>query len=188
MSFREQHRRGGACGCVAATGLALTMAAATLSAQADSVPEYNAKAGFLTAFTNYANWPLETFASTASPVMLCVLGQDPFGDVLDRTAAVSRGSRPLQVRRIRTPNDASECQVVFIAKRESRSEAAWLAALKGKPVLTVGESGQTVARGGLVEFATVRDKVAFDVNLSAAEQVGVKLSSDLLSHARKVYR
>ena len=175
-------------GCLIAKVLTLTLIASSLFAQSQTVPEYNAKAGYLSTFTNYATWPADAFASAASPTVLCVLGQDPFGDVLDKTAAASRGNRPLHVRRIRTPNAAAGCQLVFIAKAESRNEAEWLAALKNKPVLTVGESGQTVARGGAVEFATVRDKIVFDVNLMGTEPSGVKLSSDLLSHARKVYR
>jgi YfiR/HmsC-like len=169
-------------------GLVWTCVPASLSAEPAPVPEYNAKAGYLVAFQSYVTWPAGALAAPTSPVVLCVLGRDPFGAVLDETAAARVGARPLQVRRIHSPNDAGDCQIVFIGKAESAREAEWLAAIKRKPILTVGESGKTVERGGAVEFGAVRDRVAFEVSLPAAEQAGLKISSDMLAHARKVYR
>jgi hypothetical protein len=108
--------------------------------------------------------------------------------VLDRTAAANRGGRRLVIRRLQLPADAAGCQIVFIPKSESRNEAGWLAALKGKPILTVGESGQTLARGGVLAFVVAHDRVGFEANLKAMEESHVKLSSDLLAHARRVFR
>jgi hypothetical protein len=171
-----------------AMGLLWACVPPSVSAEPAPVPEYNAKAGFLVAFQSYVTWPADVPATPASPLVLCVLGRDPFGAVLDETAAARIGARPLRVRRIDSPNDAGDCQIVFIGKTESTREAQWLAALKWKPILTVGESGKTVERGGAVEFGAVRDRVAFEVSLPAAEQAGLKVSSDMLAHARKVYR
>jgi len=172
----------------AIAALVATCVAASGQAQPPVVPEYNAKAGFLVAFPSYVTWPPEAVVSPASPAVVCVLGTDPFGDVLDQTAAARIAARPLQVRRIHAPAESTGCQIVFIGKGESAQEAEWLAALKTRPVLTVGESGKTVERGGVVEFGATRDRVAFEVSLRAAEQAGLKVSSDLLAHARKVYR
>lgn len=166
--------------------VALALAGSTLRAQPATVPEYSAKAGFLTTIAHYTTWPPEAFASPDAPIVIGVLGADPFGDVLSMTAAASRGGRPLQVRRLRTPRDADGVHIVFIGKAESRNEAAWIAALKDKPILTVGESGETLARGGILEFIRAQDKIGFSVNLPAAQLAGLRLSSDLLTHARKV--
>jgi hypothetical protein len=166
----------------------VTCLASSGHAQPPVIPEYNAKAGFLVAFPSYVTWPPDAALSSTAPMVLCVLGADPFGDVLDQTAAARIASRPLQVRRIQAPGESAGCQIVFIGKGETAQEAGWLAALKTRPVLTVGESGKTVERGGAVEFGAVRDRVAFEVSLRAVEQAGLKVSSDLLAHARKVYR
>jgi hypothetical protein len=171
---------------VLALSMALLAVADRAQPQVPVVREYDAKAGFLTAFTKYVTWPANALAPQSSPVLICILGSDPFGDVLDRTAALTRNGRPLQVRRIRLIDDAVKCHVVFIARSESRNETEWIAALRNKPILTVGESGRTLERGGDVEFTTTRDQVRFDVNLTAARQAGLILSSDLLSHAGKV--
>ena len=167
---------------------ALVVASWTLSAQPATAPEYNIKAGFLTKFINYTTWPADRFESATSPVVIGVLGTDPFGDILDKTAALSRGGRPLEVRRILTPADAAACHLVFIGKSESRHETEWIAALKQRAVLTVGESGHTIERGGIVEFVSVRNSVGFEASLPAMEQAALKLSSDMLVHARRVYR
>ena len=175
-------------------GLALVIAAVlgvtspSFHAQSTIAPEYNVKAGFLTTFINYTNWPEERFESPDSPIVICVLGRDPFGDVLDRTAALSRSGRSLRVRRIRTPGEATSCHLVFIGRTEGRLEASWLSFLRRLMILTVGESGQTIARGGIVEFVTVGASVRFDVGLAAMEQAGIRLSSDMLAHARQVVR
>jgi hypothetical protein len=171
-----------------AMGLIWACVPASVSAEPAPVPEYNAKAGYLVAFQSYVTWPADAPAMPASPVVLCVLGHDPFGAVLDETAAARVGPRPLRVRRIHSPNDAGDCQIVFIGKTESTHEEQWLAALERKPILTVGESGKTLERGGAMQFGAVRDRVAFEVSLPAIEQAGLKVSSELLAHARKVYR
>ena len=166
--------------------LILALAGSTVRAQPATVPEYSAKAGFLTTIARYTTWPPEAFTSPDAPIVIGVLGADPFGDVLTMTAAASRGGRPLQVRRLRAPKDADGVHIVFIGKGESRNEALWIAAIKDKPVLTVGESGETLTRGGILEFIRVQDKIGFAVNLPAAQLAGLRLSSDLLSHAKRV--
>jgi hypothetical protein len=161
--------------------------AAPQSPDSSAVPEYSAKAGFLTTFTKYTSWPAGAFESATAPVVIGVIGRDPFGDVLDKAAA-RQGGRPLEVRRLRSQQEAERCHVVFIGKAASRSEAEWLAALSSRPILTVAESGEPAARGSIVQFVLVGNRLTFDVNLSAAEQAGIRLSSDLLSHARQVVR
>jgi len=156
-------------------------------AQPSAAQEYQVKAGFLTAFAQYVTWPQSTFSDTNSPILLGVLGTDPFGEVLTRTAREQKGPRPLEVRRIRTVEEAAKCHVVFISQAETRSEAAWLEALKEKPVLTVGESGDTINRGGVLEFVIVDDRVRFDADWAAMERAGLKIATPMLKSARNVH-
>ena len=158
------------------------------AAQTQAVDEYTLKASFLTLFPQYTSWPSNMLTGSNAPVVIGVLGSDPFGPVLDQTALGQKGGPPLTVKRITTLEEAAQCYVVFIAKTESRNEAAWLAALKDMPVLTVGESGQTIARGGAVEFKTEDKRIRFEINLPAVETAKLKISSLMLAHASKVYR
>lgn len=171
-------------GFVAAT-LWLTPAAWTQPATA---PEYEVKAGFLTTFTQYTTWPADCFTNSNAPILIGVLGENPFGAALEMTARAQQGGRPLQVRPVRTAEEAAQCHVVFISKAESRNEAAWLEALKDKPVLTIGESGQTLTRGGVLEFVIENKRVRYEASWPAMARAGLKIGAPMLASARKVHQ
>lgn len=153
-------------------------------------PEYNVKAGYLLLFAEHTSWPTNAAATSPTPIVIGVLGSDPFQGALERTARRQTGSRPFEVRSVANEVEAAQCHVVFISKAEKANEARWLAALRDKPILTVGESGQTLALGGVVEFVELakREKrLRFEVSRTAITQAGLKLDSRMLSSARQVY-
>ena len=49
--------------------------------------EYQIKAGFLFNFTRFVTWPEKTFATAASPIVICVVGDTPITDPLIEAAA-----------------------------------------------------------------------------------------------------
>ena len=159
-----------------------------MQAQPDFAPEYNVKAALLTKFARYTEWPANTFSGNSDPIIIGVVGEDPFGQVLPETARQQTGPRPLLVRHLTNPVEAADCQVVFISRAESEHEAAWLGALKGKPIVTVGDSGQTLERGGTLEFKLVEGRVRFDASWPAMQQAGLKFSADMLQFAHKVFK
>ena len=61
-----------------------------------------------------------------------------------------------------------------------------LAALKGKPVLTVGEGDGFVAAGGMIRFIKDGAKISFDLDLGAASGVALKLDQKIRQIARNV--
>ncbi len=169
-----------------AAGLLAVMAAPVL-AQPSVAPEYNLKAGFLTRFVQYTVWPESVFPTTNSPIVIGVLGADPFGDVLKKTAQDETAGRPLRVLHVDSLEAAARCQLVFISKLEDEHEAEWLAALRRLPILTVGESGHTIERGGILQFDIADDRVRFDANWTAMKDAGLKISTPMLLSARKVF-
>lgn len=92
------------------------------------------------------------------------------------------------MREVSTPEEVAGCHVVFISKAEGQREAQWLATLKGNPVLTVGESGQTLSRGGVLEFVLDKKRIRFDASSQAIAQARLKISSQMLGSARKVHQ
>ncbi len=143
----------------------------------------------MVAFAQATTWPSNAPTTSNSPIVIGVLGDDPFGDVLDRMARDREGKRRLLVRRVASAAEAAQCQVVFIGQKESRNESAWLDELKDKSVLTIGESGQTLKRGGILElFVAVDKRVRYEASWPAMERARLKLSADLLACARKVHQ
>jgi hypothetical protein len=151
--------------------------------QPQEAPQYNVKAGYLCLFTGYTTWPTNIFAASNSPIVIGVLGANPFGGVLVETAARQQGARPLQVRHLTEVGEADGCQLVFISRAEEKREAEWLADLRGKPILTVGESDHTLGCGGVLALKIVDGHVGFDVNWSALRHMNLKINSQMLQHA-----
>jgi hypothetical protein len=82
-----------------------------------------------------------------------VLGQDPFGNILDETLQQKMiGGRPLLVRRLKDKIEGRRCQMVFVSSSESTHLAEILESLKGANVLLVGEATGFAESGGTIEF------------------------------------
>lgn len=151
-------------------------------------PSSSVKASLLANFAKYTTWPDNTFATPETPVIIGVLGPRAFIEIIEQTAQKTHGARRIEVRAISTVDEAMQCQLVYITEEERKNEAAWFTAMKGKPIVTVGESGQTIRRGGQLEFAIEKDRLKFDASWPAMEAAGVKFKSDMLKFARNVFR
>jgi uncharacterized protein DUF4154 len=172
-------------------GLALILVGATLAFTLPRAPqplEYRVKAAYLLNFTRYVEWPPTAFATPQAPIVLCTLGQDPFGEQLEQTVAgrTSQG-RPIALRQVDGATTARGCHVVFLTYEEWRRRPDVLPALRGRGALVVGETQEFVADGGMISFVTVDQTIRFAVNLSAAGAEGLRVSSRMLALAMTVY-
>jgi YfiR/HmsC-like len=163
----------------------LPMVALPLRAQTQA--EYNVKAIYLTKFAPFIEWPDQALASGS--ITICVVGEDPFGSVLDKAAAASTGGRGLTVRRIATidTSDAaafSKCQIAYV--NDPLTGLDVIDALKTKPVVTVTDSGMRMH--GVISFVMQDNHVRFDIDDALAEKNGIHFSSKLLELARAVTR
>ena len=148
--------------------------------------EYRIKAAFLYNFTSFVTWP-DNLAGE-SEFTLCVFGDDPFGELLDKLAGKSVNGRQLVVRRLESLALLDQCKLVFISEMPSDQLGAALALLHGLPVLTVSDIHGFTELGGIIEFRIIENKVRFDINVNAAESSGLNISSKLLSLASRFRR
>jgi hypothetical protein len=145
--------------------------------------EYQVKAAYLYNFAKLVDWP----APANGPVVIAVFGRDPFGDVLDRTVqGKTIDGRPLVVERLSNLEQLKGCHILFVSAAEKKRLGAILSAVRGEPVLTVGEFEGFLDAGGKVNFTVEQNRIRFDVNLSAARQVGLRISARVLNLARLV--
>jgi hypothetical protein len=156
---------------------------------ADQAPtEYQVKAAFLYNFARFVEWPPRAFASASAPIDVCVLGEDPFGEALNRVLAGKMlGERPMMERRGKKLRELGGCEILFISGSERERVGEILEELRTAPVLTVGESEEFAARGGGVQFTLEDNHVHFIINVDATERAGLKVSSRLLSLAHVVH-
>ena len=156
--------------------------------QTSATSGYEVKTAFLFNFAKFIDWPASSFPSPQAAFTICVLGQDPFGNVLDDTLLGKIiGVRPLVLHRLKDKNEARHCQMVFISSSESARLPEIFASLQGTDVLLVGETPGFAASGGTIEFTLEDNHVRFTINLDAADRSGLKFSSKLLALAKIVH-
>jgi hypothetical protein len=158
-------------------------------AASDTKPtQYEVEAAYLFNFGKFVAWP-GAAQSSNSAFLICILGDDPFGPVLDRAIAgeTLRG-RPVQDKRIARPQDAIGCSILYISSSESGRLSKILPVIHEAPVLTVSDIPDFVQQGGMVQFVLREGRVRFEVNLAPAQSNGLQLSSELLKVAVQVVR
>ncbi len=183
---------GGGLARTAFRALAGPMLAAALlggPAQAADAPagaptEYQIKAVFLFNFAQFVSWPAEAFHDTESPLVIGILGADPFGTQLDEAVRGERiGGRPLVVRRYRRVDEITDCHILFISAAEAGQLDGILAKLKDRRLLTVGDTDGFNRHGGMVRFVTENHKIRLRINVDAARAADLVISSKLLRPA-----
>jgi len=165
------------------TALVALLAVAS-HAEGPVADEYQVKAAFLFNFAKFVEWPPSAFKGPDDPIAICVLGQDPFGSALedavrDKTVA----NRTFVVRDVSNDQQASKCQIVFVRASEQKHFRPLLEELKGYSVLTVGESEDFTANGGIINFKLKEARVRIEIDTGAAERAKLHISSKLLSLA-----
>ena len=168
--------------------LILLFVPVSVSAQASVPAEYRAKASFLTTFPSFIDWPESAFLSAQTPFLVCVFGDFRFGTALAESArSVSPHGRLEDVRWVRRDREVRNCQILFVSDSEAKRYAGILQAVHGRGILTVGETMDFLSAGGMLSFSLQNGTLQFDVNLAAANQAHLRVSSRLLVLARRVF-
>jgi hypothetical protein len=162
-------------GLLAALGVAL----AVLPAHGQDIPlEYQLKAAYLYNFVKFVEWPP---AAVTGTITICTAGRNPFGAALDD---LLRGEtidgHAIASRVVSAPQ--AGCHVVFVPRDVSAGE--YLRGAGGVPVLTVGESDDFIAQGGIVKFVRDAGMIRFEIDPAAAARAQLHISSRLLRLAR----
>jgi hypothetical protein len=176
------------CQFAIAAASALLIASSTVCAEQPKPTVYQVQAAYLYNFGKFVQWPAA--ARTGSGTFtICVLGEDPFGPILDATVAGGTvEGKTVGAKRIVAPREAVNCQILFISSSEDKGLDKILEALNKVAVLTVSDMPQFIERGGMIQFILEENRVRFRVNLTTAQDVGLLLSSQLLKLAAVVRR
>jgi hypothetical protein len=156
------------------------------SGSSPAVREYDLKAALLYNLVKYTDWPADAFAAPSDPIVIGVLGNDPFGQVLDE---MTRGrlinGRPISIRRAGGAMELKGSHVVFISPSESHRVPQLCTIIESFRALTIDDTDQG-ASFTAVNFALEGDRIVFAVDLSRTERVRVTISSNILRLAKVV--
>jgi uncharacterized protein DUF4154 len=147
--------------------------------------DYEVKAAFLYNFAKFVRWPAE--AAAGPRFVVAIVGEDPFGAVLDRAfQGKTVLGRPVEIRRTRVVREAADAQMAFIGSSERAHLSEVLAALRGGSILTVGDMDRFADGGGMVGFRLKDSTVRFEVNLRELRQARLQMSSQIIRLAQRV--
>jgi hypothetical protein len=171
-----------ACAAVAASWLG-----PATGAGADRFSQREVEATFLYKYANFVEWPRQAFPRADTPITIGVVGEDPFGALLDKLVeGQTVKGRSFAVKRWKRVEDLGPCHILFVAASE---KARWIALkekLKNASVLTVASYAGFARDGGIVNFVREGQSVRFQINQAAAQKVGLRIHGSLLKLARPV--
>jgi uncharacterized protein DUF4154 len=167
--------------------LSIPTASSSATARSPVTQEYDLKAAFLFNFARFVEWPADAFAAATTPIVIGVLGNDPFGASLDTlVAGETVRNRPLLVRRYRSVESVDACHVLFISASEAGQLDHIARVIGRRSILTVGETKDFAARAGIVGFELAQRRLRLRINLAAATDARLTISSKLLRQAQIV--
>jgi hypothetical protein len=166
-------------------GLLAALLGSVLSAQ--QVNEYYVKAAYVYNLTKFVEWPPQVFKNGSDPIVICILGQSPILEALLEAVKGERvDGRTLIVQQFPAAEQVHGCHLLFIAASDRKRTRSILEDVKASGTLTVGEAEDFLDEGGAVNFKLEGNRIRIEVNLTAVERHGLRISPKLLSLARVV--
>ena len=153
--------------------------------------EFEIQAVYLVKFIQFVDWPASAFPAEDSPLVVGVLGSDPFGGALDDMVKgeVVKQHRVVvrRFRNLREYKDSKDVQVLYVSASEKSHLRNIVDSLRDRSVLTTSDLGDFSSQGGIVRFFIENKKVHFCINIDAAKRANLQISSKLLQLAEVVH-
>jgi hypothetical protein len=164
--------------------MVLLCSAMFLIAQTPAVREYQIKAVFLFNFTQFVEWPASALPEQ-SPLIIGILGENPFGGYLDETVSGEEvAGHPLVIQYYMHWQDIKTCHVLFINQNEAKKRQEIMTGLKGRSILTVRDAPDFMQLGGMISFYILNNKIQFQINPESIKASNLTISSKLLRLAQ----
>jgi YfiR/HmsC-like len=148
--------------------------------------ESQVKAMFVYNFLKFVEWPSESIR-TKDPFVVLIIGDGPTADATERfLESKTIGERPLFVRRTKWDQSLAGARALFVVEHDPKKLRRILDAAAAAGVLTIGEGESFATQGGVIGLLVENRKVRFDVDTTAAQVAGLRVSSKLLALTRVV--
>lgn len=165
----------------------LGQASRAWSQDAEASSEYLIKAGYIYNFAKLVEWPTTSFAQSDSPIVIGIVGTDPFGPIIDKVLEGKRiNGHPFVIRRLKPTAEVKECHILFLGSSMESHIADAIRLTRGTPILTISEIPGFADHGGIIHLSLEQNKVRFEVNVDAAREADLNISSRLLVLAKVI--
>lgn len=150
---------------------------------APAADEVTLKAAYIYNFTKFIQWPDEERPT----LRLCAMGTDGFGKSLGALIGKPVRNMQIAVRNAVTLQEIPQCDLVVVTAGYAQSLDRVRQVVNGYPIVIVAESADAFPNGALMALMLRDDNIVFEVDLTTARQLGLRISAKLLQLARKVY-
>lgn len=156
-------------------------------ASQEKFPEYQLKAAFLFNFARFVTWPEKAFDTPKSPIVIGIVGTDPFGPLLENLLRDKKiHGRSVVVKRIAPGKDPVGCQAVFVSRTDKHLIPKVLKYADGKHILTISEVDKFANHGGMINLVNQGNSIRFEINLEVTQAAGLQVSSQLANLSIRV--
>lgn len=152
-----------------------------LKAQTASATRNQVEAIFLYNFTQFVEWPPSAFPAGDAPFIIGIFGRNPFSSYLEEAIRNEMmNGHHIVIQQYKSLDSIRNCHMLFIGSKEEKQVRAIVTSLKGNSILTVSNNKRFATLGGMIRFFNVKNKIKFQVNLSAVKKANLSISSKLL--------
>ena len=153
--------------------------------QADFSREYQLKAAYLLNFARFIYWPEQIIVTTDS-FNICVIGDSPFGDSLEKLSNKKIKNKKIKVKRAKNYEKENACHIVYISESRKGDYKEVINNIDNDSVLTVSDIDGFASSGGMIGFVRVGNKIKFEINVDKSMKSNIKYKSQLLEVADKL--
>jgi hypothetical protein len=148
--------------------------------------EAEVKGAFIYNCIKFTEWPQTAFPNDNAPIRIAIVGDDEFTETIKTMLKDKKAhGRSFEVKKIVTPADAKGVHVLFCPNSETKKFGPYYDIVKKTPVLTIGESGQFLDAGGIINII-IEDQLRFEIHPEAAESANLVISSRLMRLAKTI--
>lgn len=196
----------GATRIVVLTAWSLSLTAAPQAwADAPTNTEYTVKAVVVYNFLKFVDWPKEKMGDADQPLIIGIIGTDVFHNAFDAIRQKTVDNRQVVVKHFKGVDQVEKAgekepgrphpqieairksHLLFLCPSERPHIREILRSVGGHHVLTVADTEGFLEAGGIINLLLVDEKVAFEINVTAAKQAGLQIRSKLLRLAKRIY-
>lgn len=166
---------------VIAAVLFFTAAFAT-HATAGQFKEYEVKAVFVYNLTNFVTWPPEAFDPRHNLFKIAIVGQDPFGPLLDQLVGGEKvqGKYTVVIDRIKDVDELEGCHLLFVTASAKKQWPRIFEKVNAQSILTVADTPRFVHSGGMFNLVRRGKRIQIEINADLAKHCGLNVSAKLL--------
>lgn len=150
-------------------------------AQAQNRPLHEIHSMMIYNFIKYIQWPDH---SNGEEFVIGVIGDNEVYSTLNTWyGGKLRGNKKFIIKKFGSPTEISGCHILYVAKESSKEFEAIKSKVTSSSTLIITDKPGMGEKGSGINFRTVDNKLAFELNQKAIEQSQLKVSGQLASMA-----